>query len=150
MGSEQTITRTSNVELTIIFQNSPYWKIKILIHRETKAPCVCLSLKRTKSLRFSTPLSQNAEERGRYGSQIKLFVLGFESRRKDWWGWSYSLGCAVGLEMPWTWEDQWGKGANCTKSALADNSLDFFSDSGNFLCSFCTRCYRGTRNSSRD
>lgn len=50
--------------------------MKYLIHGETKPPSVYLSLKgSSKSLRFSTPLSQDVAERGRYGNQIKPFVL---------------------------------------------------------------------------
>lgn len=151
MGSELSITKTSSVVLTTIFQNSPYWKIENLKHRETKTPFVCLSLKGTKSLRFSTPLSQKAAERQRYGSQIKLFMLGFWIQEKRLMGLIMFLWLccwlrnALNMARPWSNRGELYQVSSCWQIPWL-----FVSDPGKFLCSSCTRCYRGTGNSSRD
>lgn len=59
--------------------------MKSLMHGGTKTPCVYLSLKGKRSLRFSTPLSQDAAEKGRYESQIKPFVLLRECSELGFW-----------------------------------------------------------------
>lgn len=59
--------------------------MKNLLHGETKTPCVYLSFKGKRSLRFSTALSQDKAEKGRYESQIKPFVLLKECSELVFW-----------------------------------------------------------------
>lgn len=132
--------------------------MKNLLHGETKTPCVYLSFKGKRSLRFSTALSQDKAEKGRYESQIKPFVLLKECSELVFWIQQERL---LGLIM-FLWLLCWLRsGLNTGRTVRNGSQLYqvsscwqlpwlFSSVTGDFLCSFYIRWYRGAENCSID